>query len=286
MLMMLHLAAPWKAGKRCEQTQAMTTTRTYQTEAIILKRTKLGEADRILTLYTPGLGKLKAVAKGTRRPLSKLGGHVELLTHSRLMLAKGRNLDIVTQAQTINNFLPIKDNLERISLGLYIAELVDSFTGEHIEDRQLFNLLLDTLHQLSQATNCEAVLRYFELHLLDHLGYRPQLHRCTICNLPLQPQTNFFSPSHGGTLCHECGYHEPIARPLSLNAVKVLRLWQDCDYTTAKRVRIDAKLAAELEQIMQEYIKYLLERQLKSTAWLDKLKRESRQPTEITNPKH
>lgn len=255
--------------------QAMTAPRVYQTEAIIIKRTKLGEADRILTLYTPQLGKLKAVAKGTRRPQSKLGGHVELLTHSRLMLARGRNLDIVTQAQTINNFLPIKDSLERISFALYIAELVDCFTGEHIEDRQLFDLLLDTLHELSQAKNSEVILRYFELRLLDNLGYRPQLKECTECSLPLRPEANFFSPSLGGVLCPDCGYHEPTARPLSLNALKVLRLWQDCSYVTAKRVRLNPELASELEQVMREYIKYLLERQLKSTAWLDKLKRET-----------
>ncbi|MBM3118173.1 MAG: DNA repair protein RecO [Chloroflexi bacterium] len=253
----------------------MTASRVYQTEAIILKRTKLGEADRILTFYTPELGKLKAVAKGTRRPQSKLGGHVELLTHSRLMLARGRNLDIITQAQTINNFLPIKDDLKLISRGLYIAELVDSFTGEHIEDRELFNLLLKTLHQLSQMKGGELVLRYFELHLLDHLGYRPQLQRCTECNSPLKPETNFFSSSQGGALCYECGYHEPMARPLSLNALKVLRLWQNCDYVTAMRVRINPGLATELEQLLREYIRYLLERQLKSTAWLDKLKRET-----------
>lgn len=250
--------------------------RVYQTEAIILKRTKIGEADRILTLYTPRLGKLKAIAKGTRRPQSKLGGHVELITHSRLMLARGRNLDIITQAQTINNFLPIKDDLERISRALYIAELVDSFTGEHIEDHELFNLLLDTLQQLSQARNGEAVLRYFELRLLDHLGYRPELQRCTSCNSPLKPETNFFSSSQGGILCHGCARHEPMARPLSLNALKVLRLWQNCDYATALRVRINPELAIELELILREYIRYLLERQLKSTAWLDKLKHESR----------
>jgi DNA repair protein RecO (recombination protein O) len=251
----------------------MSNPRTYQTEAIILKRIKLGEADRILTLYTPDLGKLKAVAKGTRRPKSKLGGHVELLTHSKLMLARGRNLDIITQAQTIDNFLPLKDNLERISYGLYIAELVDSFTAEHIENRSLFDLLLNTLHQLSQAKDGDTILRYFELRLLDCLGYRPQLQQCTECNSPLQPQTNFFSSSHGGVLCHDCGYHEPMARPLSLNALKVLRLWQNCDYATAGRVKINSELSTELEQVMREYIKYLLERQLKSTAWLDKLKR-------------
>jgi DNA repair protein RecO (recombination protein O) len=250
----------------------MTASRVYQTEAIVIKRIKLGEADRILTLYTPELGKLKAVAKGTRRTQSKLGGHVELLTHSRLMLARGRNLDIITQAQTIDNFLPIKDDLERLSRGLYIAELVDSFTGEHIEDHRLFDLLLETLHQLSQSNDCEPILRYFELHLLDHLGYRPQLQQCTECNSALKPATNFFSPSQGGVLCHDCGFHEPAARPLSLNALKVLRLWQNCDYATARRVKINPELSAELEQVMREYIKYLLEKQLKSTAWLDKLK--------------
>jgi len=252
----------------------MTAPRVYQTEAIIIKRIKLGEADRILTLYTPELGKLKAVAKGTRRTQSKLGGHVELLTHSHLMLARGRNLDIITQAQTINNFLPIKDDLERISRGLYVAELVDSFTGEHIEDHRLFDLVLETLKQLSQTNDFEFVLRYFELRLLDHLGYRPQLQQCTECNSPLRPETNFFSPNHGGVLCRDCGFQEPAACPLSLNALKVLRLWQDCDYATARRVKISPELASELEQVMREHIKYLLERQLKSTAWLDKLKRE------------
>jgi DNA repair protein RecO (recombination protein O) len=250
----------------------MTASRTYQTEAIIIKRIKLGEADRILTLYTPELGKLKAVAKGTRRPKSKLGGHVELLTHSRLMLARGRNLDIITQAQTIDNFLPIKDDLELISQGLYIAELVDSFAGEHIEDRRLFDLLLETLKQLSQSKDCELILRYFELHLLHHLGYRPQLQYCTNCNSSLKPESNFFSPIQGGVLCHNCGFHEPAAYPLSLNALKVLRLWQNCNFTAAKKVKIKRELASELEQLMREYIKYLLEKQLKSTAWLDKLK--------------
>jgi DNA repair protein RecO (recombination protein O) len=125
---------------------------------------------------------------------------------------------------------------------------------------------------LSQANDCEPILRYFELQLLDHLGYRPQLQQCTECNSPLKPETNFFSPSRGGIICHDCGFHEPVASPLSLNALKVLRLWQNCDYATARRVKINPELSAELEQVMREYIKYLLEKQLKSTAWLDKLK--------------
>ena len=246
--------------------------RVYQTEAIIIKRINLGEADRILTLYTPEYGKLKAVAKGSRRPKSKMGGHVELLTHSLLLLARGRNLDIVTQAQTINSFLPLKDNLKPMSCGLYISELVDSFTEEHIENRDIFLLFLDTLHQLSEAKNNDTVLRYFELRLLDHSGYRPQLQKCANCNSPLQPVTNYFSSSQGGVLCPDCSYQEPLALQLSLNALKVLRLWQNCDYATASRVNVNPELDSELEQIMRDYIRYLLEKQVKSTAWLDRLK--------------
>jgi DNA repair protein RecO (recombination protein O) len=246
--------------------------RTYKTEAVVIKRTKLGEADRIVTLYTPEYGKIRAVTKGTRRPKSKLGGHVELLTYSSLFLARGRNLDIVTQAQTIESFLPLKNDLHSMAYGLYITELLDSFTIENDVNYALFDLLIETLQRLVDARNKEIVLRYFELHLLDEMGYRPQLQYCTNCNKALQPVTNYFSSSQGGMLCRDCSYEEPVSMPISLNALKVLRLWQGCTYESAARVNINARLASELEQIMREYIRYLLERQVKSVAWLDTLK--------------
>jgi DNA repair protein RecO (recombination protein O) len=151
----------------------VTRPRTYQTEAIITKKTKLGEADRILTLYTPHLGKIQAVAKGVRRPRSKLSGHLELITHSLVSLARGRNLDTITGSQTIASFLPIKSDLDLSSYALYAIELVNQFTADHIENQRLFQLLLDTLERLCQGDNSELVLRYFELHLVGEVGYRP-----------------------------------------------------------------------------------------------------------------
>ncbi|GAI44017.1 unnamed protein product [marine sediment metagenome] len=112
----------------------MTKPRNYQTEAIIIKKIKLGEADRILTLYTPHLGKIQAVAKGVRRPRSKMAGHLELLTHSLVSLARGRNIDTITGSQTINSFLPLKSDLELASYALYATELVNQFTADNIED--------------------------------------------------------------------------------------------------------------------------------------------------------
>jgi len=262
----------------------MSTSRNYQTQGVILKQTKLGEFDKIVTIYTPEFGKLRAVAKGACRPKSKLGGNVEPLTHSLMLLAKGRNLDIVTQSQTINGFLALKSDLWRMACSLYILELVDSFTVEGGENRPLFDLLLDILNQLSEPDSNEAVLRYFELHLLHYLGYRPQLHRCVICDSPLKPVINFFNPGKGGLLCPHCnteenrcyGQIEAISLeptlPISVGALKVLRLWQNCNYATARRVRIKLELFWELEQVLHVYIRYILQRELKSLTWLKELK--------------
>jgi len=180
----------------------MPTPRTYQTEAIIIKKTKLGEADRILTLYTPHLGKIQAKARGVRRPKSKLSGHLELLTHSQVSLARGRTLDTVIGSQTINSFLPLKSDLWWLtSCALYATELVNQFTPDHVENQPLFKLLLETMAQLCEANNKELTLHYFELHLLNEVGYRPQLRQCVSCQQPLKPVVNSFCPSAGGMLC-------------------------------------------------------------------------------------
>ena len=253
----------------------MTKPRNYQTEAIIIKKTKLGEADRILTLYTPHLGKIQAVAKGVRRPKSKLSGHLELLTYSLVSLARGRNLDTITGSQTINSFLPLKSNLELTSYALYITEMVNQFTADHIEDYPLFGLLLETMEQLSLGSNNELVLRYFELHLFERAGYRPRLQQCVLCRRPLKPNTNYFCPSAGGMLCPSCNKDQPFSYALSVNGLKVLRLLQDSDYNVISRLKINHRLSCELEGITRNYIKYLLERGIKSAAWLDTLKHQS-----------
>ena len=213
--------------------------RTYQTEAIIIKKTKLGEADRILTFYTPHLGKIQAVARGVRRPRSKMAGHLELLTHSLVSLARGRNLDTVTGSQNINSFLQLKTDLELASCALYATELVDQFNADHIENMPMFRLFLETLHNLCQGGNGELTLRYFELHLLNEAGYRPQLQQCVSCHMPLKPIINSFSPGAGGMLCPGCSHSQPLSYPITVNALKVLRLFQSSDYTTASRLKMN-----------------------------------------------
>jgi DNA repair protein RecO (recombination protein O) len=244
----------------------------YQTEAIVIKKTKLGEADSILTFFTPYLGKIQGFAKSLRKPKSKLAGHLELLTHSQVSFTRGKNIDTITGSQTINSFLRLKSDLWLTSCGLYVAELINQFTADHQENLALFRLTLETLDRLCHADNKDLILRYFELHLLEGVGYRPQLHECVACHRVLEPTANSFSPGAGGMLCPDCTPGQSLACPLSVNAQKVLRLLQSRDYASASGVKIDPKLAREIEMVISDYLKYLLEKEVKSAAWLQTLR--------------
>jgi len=252
----------------------MTRPRNYQTEAIIIRKAKLGEADRILTLYTPQLGKIRVVAKGVRRPRSKLSGHLELLTHSMVSLVRGRNLDTVTGSQTIASFLPLKSDLQLTACGLYISELVDQFTADNVENVSLFRLLLDIMNSLCWDGDKELMLRYFELHLLDGVGYRPQLRQCVSCRAGLQPVTNAFCPGAGGVLCPDCRQQQPLHYPLAVNTLKVMRFLQDNNLNNVTRLKIDLRLSRQLEEMMRHYIRYLLEQEVRSATWLENLRQQ------------
>jgi DNA repair protein RecO (recombination protein O) len=249
----------------------MSKPRNYQTEAVIIKKTKLGEADSILTLYTPHLGKIQGFARSLRKPKSKMAGHLELLTHSQVSLARGRNIDTVTGSQTINSFLPLKTDLDLTSYALYATELINQFAADNVEDYPLFQLLVETLQHLSLGGDNDLISRYFELHLLDMVGFRPQLEHCVTCKSALKDTANLFSPAAGGMLCPGCRQSQ-LSYPLSENARKVLLLLQNSDYSAVSELEIDRELSHQLEMVMRNYLRYLLEREVKSTAWLDSLR--------------
>jgi DNA repair protein RecO (recombination protein O) len=253
----------------------MTKPRNYQTEAIIIKKTKLGEADRILTLYTPHLGKIQAVAKGVRRPRSRMSGHLELLTCSLVSLARGKNIDTVTGTQTIDSFLPLKSDLRLASYALYATELINQFTADSVESYPLFQLLRETLQQLCRTGDSDLLLRWFELHLLTEAGYRPQLESCVACHTPLRAVSNAFSPGAGGMVCPACRPSQPYSYPLSVEAQNVLLLLQNNEYGVASELEVSQGLSRQLEMTLRYYIRYLLEREIKSAGWLDTLRKQT-----------
>ncbi len=253
--------------------------RVYRTEAVVLKHADLGEADRLLTLYTAEYGKVRAVAKGVRKPTSRKSGHVEQFVQTRLLIARGRNLDIVTQAEMVEPFLPLRRDLWRVSYACYAAELLDVFTEEGEENRALYELLVNVLRWIAEESDLDRTIRYYELRLLDLAGFRPQLFRCAACETEIRPEVNYMRPASGGVLCPRCGAELGGAEPISLNALKVLRYFQTRDYATCRQVQISAPVHREVEKVLYRHIVYHLERQLKSTAFLDLLRHQRRDST-------
>jgi DNA repair protein RecO (recombination protein O) len=248
--------------------------RVYRTQAIVLRRTDFGEADRLLTVFTPDRGKLKLIAKGARKPTSRKSGHVELFSHGQFMVAVGRNLDIVTQAETLEPFLPLREDLVRTTYAYYVAELADAFTAERDENRPLFALLKDVLGWLCTAEDLRLAVRYYELHLLGLAGYQPQLFVCGGCKRQLEPESNYLSAAEGSVFCPDCGHGRVGASELSVSTLKVLRFLQTREWDTCRLLRLSSASHDQVERIMDHYITYHLERRLKSVDFIHRLRRQ------------
>lgn len=252
----------------------MGTPHLIRTEAVVLRRHDLGEADRIMTLYTLHLGKLRGIAKGIRRPTSRLGGHLELFAHGQIMLAHGRNLDVITQVETRNTFLGLREDLWRAGLAYYAAEALDRLTEEHNENAALFHLLVDTLERIANSRRPTHALHHFLLRALSSLGYCPELSRCVQCREILQPVVNGFSAPAGGVLCSECTRMDPAARQLAVTELKVLRYLHTAAWPEIERLRLDPTLSDEIEAILRGYIQLIAESKLKSAGFVSTLRDE------------
>lgn len=248
--------------------------RVYRTEGVVLRRHDLGETDRILTLYTRDHGKVRAVAKGIRKPTSRKAGHLELFMRADLLIARGRTLDIVTQAEMVDGYQALRTDLVRATYAAHFVELLDAFTEEADVSLALYRLLINGLHWLSVTDDLQRTARYYELSLLEVAGYRPELFRCVVCSEEVQPVDQFYSVELGGVVCPNCGQMHGAARPLSLTALKVLRYLQTRPFEVVEQVSLSRGVQKECERLLYQTLTFHLERRLKSAAFLDRLRRE------------
>lgn len=248
--------------------------RVYRTEAIILRRQDFGEADRLTTVYSPQRGKLRLVAKGVRRLHSRKASHLEPFTRVNLLIARGRGLDLITQAEAIDGFPQMRNDLERLAQASYLVELLDRFTLEEGEaNLALYQLLLRAFECLALGeVDPAAVLFYFEIRLLDLMGYRPRLNDCVGCGKLIQAQDQFFSYEQGGVICPRCAVDRSDLRAVSLTILKLMRHYQRSDFAAATAPRVPKALFLELESLMEGYLGYLLELRLKVPAFLREIR--------------
>ena len=247
--------------------------RSFRVEAVVLRHSDYGEADRLLTLFTRQLGKIRALAKGARKIASRKAGHIEPFTYVRLQLAKGRDMLLITQADTVDGYQPLREDLILTSQAAYVLELLDRFSyEEEAESSAIFRVLTDTLARLAAKNDPWLVTRYYEMRLLDYLGFRPQLFECANCGREIKPEDQFFSFSAGGVICPRCGQGLRNLHTISIEALKYLRHFQRSSYADATKARSGLDVQKETEMLMQGYFTYLLERELNTPGFLKRIK--------------
>ncbi|MFN8530609.1 MAG: DNA repair protein RecO [Anaerolineae bacterium] len=247
--------------------------RSFRTPCVIVKRRDFGEADRVLTILTPYHGKIDVIAKGARKLTSHKTGHVELFTRADMLIHRGRELGIAVQTEMIEPYVRLREDLKRGAYANYAAELLDRFTITGDEDAgTLYRLFDETLARLCSDEDPLLVLRYFEIHLLDHVGYRPELTTCATGRENVLPEDQFFSFADGGVVCSRHATQGSAAVPISVNALKLLRHVQRSSFAAVRTLKVPETVHAETDRIMIGYLTFLLERRLQSIDFIRKLR--------------
>jgi DNA repair protein RecO (recombination protein O) len=233
----------------------------YRDEGIVLRTHKLGEADRIVSVFTRQRGKVRAVAKGVRKTKSRFGARVEPPTHVALQLYEGRELDTITQVETIDHFRAIRDDLDRLTRAVSMLEAVDQLGLEGEPNQPLYQMLLGALRALA-AHQGPLVVPAFFLKVLSLEGYRPMVDACVECGA--DEDLVSFDLESGGTRCadHRRG------QGLSPEAVALLgdilggRLGQALNEPASEAT-------TEVDHLAVRSLEHHLERRLRSIAVLD-----------------
>ncbi len=234
----------------------------------------LGEADRVVTLLTPEAGKVRAIAKGVRRQRSRIGGSVEPFAELDLVLARARTFDVITQVTLAHAWLALRDRLESTATAWYLGELADRAVEERAGPHPVYGLLHRACQLLDDGMLPGRVARWYELGLVDALGVRPEVERCTECHRVLEESDRFrWVPALGGVLC--AAHPGPPAEVvgLSLAALKLLKAYRRLDVEALAGLRLPEAVEAEVEGAMRRYVMYVLEREPRSLAFVDEVRR-------------
>lgn len=254
----------------------MTRPRFFSTEAVVVRHSDIGEADRLLVLLTPDRGLLRVTARGARKPGSKIGGHLDLLTHASVSVSSGRGLETVSQADTIESFRRLRSDLGRLSRGLYLAELSERLAVEEAPAHAPFRLLIESLRALESLSPdaADLLVRWHEFRLLSQQGFAPEVQRCADCRADLEPEGHVFSAARGGLVCPKCrGRGDDPLLPASVATIKVLRFVRRSPWSAVAGLRMGDDERRQVERIMRAHLHYVLDRDVRSSAFLDEVRK-------------
>lgn len=242
-------------------------TKLYKVDAVVLRARDCGNADKLLTLFTREQGKIKAMAHGAGKATSRKRGAVQPFTRSQFLLRRGREIDSVSQCEGLEMHLHLRENLNRLACASCLTELVEVLAPEGESSEPLFFILLESLERMA-TVDPELLTLAFQLKAAALYGYWPEMEVCAGCRSELE-EPIYFSPAQGGAVCARCavaapGTATPIHRGM-VETMKVLARWQT---SRLHQLKVDPPLKERLLALLRVYLRYHLEKELKSVDFL------------------
>lgn len=250
----------------------------YITDAINLKSYNLSESDKIIVMYSKEKGLIKGVAKGVKKPKSKLGARMDCLVANTVMLRKGRNFSTICQAESLNTFKQTRTDLDKIFYSMYIAEVVNNFGLEDDPSSQvIYDLLYKALGTVSEAKNKVEILLTvikFQLKMMAEAGFSLEFNSCLNCKHEVKNQTVYFVPDLGGIVCSDCASVIPYPKkevPSKLCEFFRQMAKNDFGYMGEFEQKANEKVCEVTFGVLKEYIEKKSPKRIKSSRVLSEL---------------
>jgi DNA repair protein RecO (recombination protein O) len=238
-------------------------------EGIIIRTTDYGETNKIITLYTREWGKIGVMARGAKKPKSRLSSITQLFTHGYFLVQRGTGLGTVQQGEMITSFRSIGEDIFLTAYASYIVELTDKCTEDRKPNPFHFELLFQTLNYLNEGYEPDILMNIYEMKMLNVMGMNPILNQCSVCG---STDGHFsFSIREGGFICHRCLDKDPYHLKLLPATVKLLRLFYYFDLSRLGSISIKEETKSELKKVITAYYEEYSGLQLKSKKFLNSM---------------
>lgn len=243
----------------------------YNSQVLIIKSQDYGEADKLVTVFSEQQGKVRAIARGIKKPKSSLRACIQPFCHSLVSFHHGRELDLITQGRLLNFFGNSREDLERTLYSIYIMELLDKSLMDRMPLPELFKFTLHILENINECGIRPLLIRCFEMRLAIYLGYLPVLDHCVSCGT--KADLGGFSLADGGMICRECAKaSEAGIILLSGESQAILRQLTNANLAVLNRVHASQDALQQVEQFLEHYLQYYLERQFQVKYTIRRLK--------------
>jgi DNA repair protein RecO (recombination protein O) len=242
----------------------------YKMQAINLKSYNLAESDKIIVMYSKEHGIVRCVAKGIKKPTSKLGGRMQSLMANKLLMASGKKLDIVCQAELIDSFKEIRSDINKLSYAIYCAELINNFGLENdTNSSQIYDLFFECLKNIALSPGVEDVLWTvirFKMRFMKQLGYAVELNHCVRCNDKISENAFFFCAESGGVVCNNCKNDGYKLDDLDSNIIRIMKDAVNFDFPEFAVNKITLGYCFDL---LKQYVSLRSHKKLKSSELIE-----------------